>query len=284
MSLMRFNVHSELLQRYVDISIVLPTDNLSFLPNPAQPMMPAHLRRRQRHFEPGDVFRTVYLLHGGGDDDSLTYRYTNAEYYAQQCDLMLVTPGIPNSFGADTEYGIAYQAFLGEELPRMIRALFPSSPRREDTVIMGYAMGGNAALAAAIRYPENYSLCVDISGGIGYTLRTDTLQSELDGEHFRQVFPLYNSSFGDAAHLPGSHHDLHTLLKERLKQGAELPKFRLACGSREFIRGRLEDDASILRFLGLSVLYDCEEGYDHDFVFWDYYLKKVMRQLFPPQP
>ncbi len=281
MSLMRFNVHSELLQRYVDISVVLPTDELSFLPSPPQPMMPAHLQRQQRLFSPGDKFRTVYLLHGGGDDDSLTYRYTNAEYFAQQNDLMLVTPGIPNSFGADTEYGVAHQAFLGEELPRMIRALFPSSPRREDTVIMGYAMGGNAALAAAIRYPENYALCVDISGGIGYTLNTETLRRELDGDHFRRVFPLYNSSFGDGASLPGSRHDLHALLTRRLAQGAELPEFRFACGSREFIRGRMEDDAAVLRSLGLRVRCDCVEGFDHDFVFWNYYLEKAMRELFP---
>lgn len=53
---------------------------------------------------------------------------------------MLVTPNIANSFGIDTAYGVAYQTFLSQELPTVIRALFASSEKREDNFIMGYAM------------------------------------------------------------------------------------------------------------------------------------------------
>ena len=69
---------------------------------------------------------------------------------------MLVTPDIANSFGADTDYGIAYQSFIGGELPLVIQSLFASSSKREDNFIMGYAMGGNTALAAAINYPHRF--------------------------------------------------------------------------------------------------------------------------------
>ena len=117
---------------------------------------------------------------------------------------MLVTPNIANSFGLDTEYGVNYQSFLSRELPAVIRALFPSSPRREDNFIVGYAMGGNVALGTALLHPELYAECVDISGGIGMTLATETLQSELDGDFFRQNFRIYNSSFGKGSKIPGS--------------------------------------------------------------------------------
>lgn len=279
MSYMRFNFHSEALRRYVDVSIVYPTDSYRFShmyqPLPASPVHDKPL------LSPGVKFQTVYLLHGGGDDDSLTYRYTNAEYYAQRNNVMLVTPDIANSFGADTDYGVAYQSFLGEELPAVVQTLFASSPEREDNFIVGYAMGGNAALAAAIRFPHRFCYCMDISGGIGYTLCTETLAAELDGEHFKSTFPLVNSSFGSGDRLAGSRHDLRSILLRQIAQGVQLPRFHLASGSLEFVRSRIEADAQALSRLGCQVEYVCAENYDHDFVFWDHYIQLALDKILP---
>lgn len=279
MSYMRFNFHSDALNRYVDISIVYPTDSYCF--SDIYRPLPASSNRDKPLLSPGVKFQTVYLLHGGGDDDSLTYRYTNAEYYAQRNNVMLVTPDIANSFGADTDYGIAYQSFIGGELPLVIQSLFASSSKREDNFIMGYAMGGNAALAAAINYPHRFCYCVDISGGIGYTLCTDTLISELDGEHFKNSFPLVNSTFGSGEKLAGSRHDLRSALLRQLSKGAEMPGFHLASGSLEFVRGRIEADAYALAELGCSVEYVCAENYDHDFRFWDHYIELALDRILP---
>ena len=106
-------------------------------------------------------FQTVYLIHGGGDDDTLTYRYSNVEEAAQRNHVMLVTPNIANSFGYDAKYAIPYMSFITEELPTVIQSLFASSPAREDNFIMGYAMGGNVALGCAINRPDRYAACLD---------------------------------------------------------------------------------------------------------------------------
>lgn len=279
MSYMRFNYHSAALQRYVDVSVVFPTDNYRFSSSASDvPMPDAKARPLCR---PGTMFQTVYLLHGGGDDDSLVYRYTNAELFAQRNNVMLVTPNIANSFGANTGYGVAYQSFLGDELPNVIQALFASSPQREDNFIMGYAMGGNAALAAAIRYPERFCYCVDISGGIGYTLCTETLMEELEGEHFKTRFPLVCSTFGPAQELRGSEHDIRQVLLNNIEKGIKLPGFHLASGSREFIRSRVEADAMALRELGCDVQYHCVENYDHDFTFWNHYIGLALDSILP---
>ena len=140
-------------------------------------------------YHPGIKFQTVYLIHGGGDDDTLPFRYTNVERYAEDNCVMLVCPDIANSFGLDTSYGKKYSTFLCEELPVLIRSYFPSSPERKDNFIVGYAMGGNAALGNALLHPENYSFCVDLSGGIGFTPRTQMLKDELESEHFSH-FPV----------------------------------------------------------------------------------------------
>jgi putative tributyrin esterase len=164
MGTLRFNYRSQALGRYTDITVIYPTDNLSYYdettPKEFHHSMPGQKPRTQ--YKPGMKFQTVYLIHGGGDDDSLTYRYTNAELFAQRNNVMLVTPNIANSFGIDTKYGVPYSTYLTEELPAVIQALFASSPRREDNFIMGYAMGGNVALGTALMRPDLYHACVDI--------------------------------------------------------------------------------------------------------------------------
>ena len=116
MSLMRFNYRSSVLGKYVDISIVLPTDRYDFYDPEKEKYglhgeAPGHQGKRNV-YHPGMKFQTVYLIHGGGDDDSLTYRYTNAERYAQENNVMLVTPDIANSFGVDADYGIKFLKWL----------------------------------------------------------------------------------------------------------------------------------------------------------------------------
>ena len=122
MSYMRFNYRSDALGRFVDISIVYPAENYCYYDASADPgyhLIPG--QEPKAVYRPGMKFQTIYLIHGGGDDDTLTYRYTNAERYALENNVMLVTPNITNSFGADTNYGVKYATFLGEELPVVIR-------------------------------------------------------------------------------------------------------------------------------------------------------------------
>ena len=288
---MRFNFRSQSLQRNVDVTIVYPTDIYTYkdLGSDSENSSPIPFERVLKYVK-GMKLQTVYLIHGGGDDDTLTYRYTNAERYAQRNNVMLVTPNIANSFGIDTVYGAAFQTFISEELPVIIQSLFSSSSKQEDTFIIGYAMGGNAALGAAMRHPEIYHTCVDISGGIGMTLDTGTLVSELNGDHFRNNFPLYNSSFGPSCNIEGSSYDIYSLAKKNIDAyfdeaiqppNFSLPKFCLICGSLEFIRSRVEKDAQILNELGYEVEYILAEGFDHDFKLWDRYIEIALDKLLP---
>ncbi len=286
MGIMRFNFRSQELGRYVDVTVVYPTDNYSYYDlntekkgthdeNPAVP------HEKKGVYKKGMKFQTVYLIHGGGDDDTLTYRYTNAERYAQDNNVMLVTPNITNSFGVDTQYGVKYQTFISKELPVVIQTLFASSDKREDNFIVGYAMGANAALGTALMNPEKFAHCVDMSGGIGMTLNTETMISELKSDHFINFLPIYNSSFGDADSFKGSPLDMYAVAKKNIEEGKELPKFTVICGSDEFIRARVEDDVKIMKELGIDVDYIVAEGYKHDFDLWEDYTRKVLDEILP---
>ncbi|MEA4938800.1 MAG: alpha/beta hydrolase-fold protein [Christensenella sp.] len=283
MGKLRFNYRSEVLGYYVDITVVYPTDTFRCPETPALKNRSHQLVLREKpdEYAPGMKFQTVYLLHGGGDDDTLTYRYTNAEAFAQRNRVMLVTPNIANSFGANTRYGVPYLTFVTEELPTVIQALFASSSRREDNFIMGYAMGGNAALAAAITRPDRYSVCMDISGGIGMTLDAETLKRELESDHFQNGFPLYGMTFGAAETVVGSEFDLAQVARTNRENGLPDCRFVLACGSEEFIRARMENDARILKEMDFDVEYICAEGYDHDFRMWNDYIELGLDRLLP---
>lgn len=283
MSMMRFNFRSQVLGYFLDVSIVYPTDDLSYFdPKTSTMQEQGTLRAEGKEIlHPGMKFQTVYLIHGGGDDDSLTYRYTNAERYAQKNRVMLVTPDIANSFGVDTCYDRRYQTFLAEELPVVIQSLFASSPRREDNFLIGYAMGGNVALGTALMHQDTFAYCVDISGGIGMTLSTQTLMDELVSDHFRERFPIYLSTFGKREAIPDSRFDLYAQAKARLESGRETTKFFLSCGSEEFIRARVDEDARLLKELGYDITYEIAEGYDHDFEMWDRTIRKALDEILP---
>lgn len=279
MALIQFNYRSQALGMYVNISVTYPTDKLSYYDTSAELRnrnLPDTELKPSPMYRPGMKFQTIYLIHGGGDENSLTYRYTNAERYAQEHNVMLVTPGIPNSFGIDTAYGVGNFTFLTEELPVVIQSLFASSPAREDNFVMGYAMGGNVALGMAVRRPDLYAACVDLSGGIGMTLNTAKLQAELANHHF----PLYSYAFGDADKLPGSPNDLYPQAVAHLASGKPQPRFWLVAGSEEgFIGERVKNDAITMKQLGYDVDFIEVPSMRHDFDLWDLYIRKGMELL-----
>ncbi len=281
MGILRMNYRSEALGRYVDLTVVYPTDNLTYLETEPVPDSVVPAGPKKEMYRPGMKFQTIYLIHGGGDDDTLPYRYSSIERYAQTHQVMLVTPDVSNSFGVDTAYGVKYMTFMTDELPLVIQSLFASSPKREDNFVMGFAMGGNVALGLALTHPELYAHCVDMSGGIGMTLNNETLKKELVSDHFTKRFPLYITSFGGPEAVDGAPYDLYAAVKRHQADGTELTPVDILCGSDEFIRARVEDDVRILRSLDYPMRYFCPEGYAHDFRLWDAYFQVAMNEWLP---
>ncbi|MBR2739765.1 MAG: hypothetical protein IKD87_03755 [Oscillospiraceae bacterium] len=284
MGICKFNYRSQACGLWLDVIVTIPTSQFSYY----------DMREGARHndrapadgkypevYRPGMKFQTIYMIHGGGDDDTLPYRYMSIERYADANNVMLVTPNIPNSFGVNTNYGVDYQTFLSEELPTVIQSLFPSAPGRENNFIAGFAMGGNVALGTALMHPELYAAAVDVSGGIGLTVNTEQFASELSGQ-FTGRFPLVGATFGRGEDLPGSKHDMRKFALENIEKGVELPKFYLVCGSEEGNIGkRVEADAKTLKEMGYDVDFTCYEGYNHFYPLWDMYFEKMMNEILP---
>ena len=113
------------------------------------------------------------------------------------------------------------------------------------------------------------------------TFRPEILASELEGDHFKKHFPLFCTSFGPASDVIGSEYDLRSVWQKKTAAGEMMPDLTLVCGTKEFIRGRVEGDVSAMKELGVPVNYISAEGYDHDFRLWDLYLRKSLDELLP---
>jgi len=113
------------------------------------------------------------------------------------------------------------------------------------------------------------------------TMDTEGLMAELDGDHFREGFPLFNHTFGPSEKVPGSQVDLACQVKKNRESGLPECSYLLICGSKEFIRARMEKDVALMRQLNMDVQYIRAEEYDHDFKLWDRYLQLALDKLLP---
>ena len=103
MARLQYNFKSQSVGRNVNVTIVLPTDGLSFFdPSEAEQRGQNPITHPLQYcYRPGMKFQTVYVYHGGGEDDSMNIRYAALERAAQENKVMLVCPDI-QFFGTDS--------------------------------------------------------------------------------------------------------------------------------------------------------------------------------------
>lgn len=277
MGIFRFNFRSEVLSLHTDVTITFPSEYLTFDGNVAPHGENLILHHKKWCFRPGMKFQTVYLLHGGGEDDTCMTRFSNLERYAGENQVMTVAAQVKDSFYMDTQYGYRYFTYMTEELPQVVRSLFASSPAREDNFVVGMAMGGNGALALGLRRPDLYAACVDLSGGIGCSVDTAAFMEQLKTLRFKRL----QSTFGTPESIPGSEYDLGYFARYQRELGVEMPQFYIAVGADDFIRDTVRRDRDALISLGYQPYYEEAPGYGHDWDFWELYLRKVFHEWLP---
>ena len=108
MGLLRFSYRSEILSLHTNITVTLPSEELTYYPLTDIKREEGVAARRKWEYRDGMKFQTVYLLHGGGDDDTCVVRKSNIERYAEENCVMTVTAQANDSFFMDTQYGYKY--------------------------------------------------------------------------------------------------------------------------------------------------------------------------------
>ena len=211
----------------------------------------------------------AYLLHGMYGDADSWIRYSNIDRYAQDRRIAVVTCSAGNSFYQNMPYGQDWETFFTRELPAYICALFPVSPRREDTFIGGFSMGGYGAWHLALTAPERYARVASMSGALDIVTLYRQMKSDPSPSPFNWV-----AMFGNPEKLEGSHSDLFAQYRDCAAKGC-VPELYQACGTEDFlyklnlsVRDRLKAEQADLTY--------SEGPGGHDWTFWDREIQAVL--------
>lgn len=265
MALFECKLFSNELFRSVNVNVTLPlpdSNNQFFESSPKYP-------------ENGQKFQVLWLLHGFSADESDWQRFSCIERYAQLKNVAVVMPDGYNNMYSNSKFGARYFNYYTQELPKMLRSIFPLSDKREDNFIAGLSMGGYGAYKAAFTYPENYCAAASLSGGVDVNVM---LGKGLHLSGIPSVDWAQNVFGEDFRDFDADRDDLTRLLKADLDAGKELPRLYMCIGTEDF----LYDSNQMFRnyMTGLNVDFTYDEGPGvHNFDFWDPQIRKILDWL-----
>jgi putative tributyrin esterase len=232
-----------------ELNVLLPQRNLSAVYSGKRPK-----------------YQTLFLLHGLSDDHTAWQRWTSLERYAENMNLAVVMPSVHRSFYSNMDRGGKYWSFISEEIPSLVRDIFPLSGDCQDNFVAGLSMGGYGAFKLALSHPDRFSAAASLSGALdvqaSYRGGDATWRAELE------------SIFGDMKSFSGGSNDLFALARKAANSLTK-PRIYQLCGIDDFL---YEDN---LRFrdyiqpLGFDYLFEESRG-DHTWEYWDSMLKKTL--------
>ncbi len=205
----------------------------------------------------------LWLLHGLSDDHTIWLRRTSIERYAQDRGIAVVMPNGHRSFYCDMFRGGAYQTFLQEELPGLMRSFFPLSTEREQNAVAGLSMGGYGAAKWLLQKPQEFIAGVALSGVMDIVERYERAMENPDEPLRREALQL---AYGDQS-PKGTETDLFHLVEEQMKGGNPSPLLQI-CGTEDF----LYQDNLAFRDHSLTAGYPLtyrEGPGDHNWAYWD---------------
>ena len=261
MALIQLNYVSNALRRTVPVQVILPVDKLT-----PDGKLPAEKK-----------FKTLYLLHGFLGNCTDWVSGTRIQRWAEERDLCVVMPSGDNSFYVDRPETLNnYGAFIGEELVEITRRMFPLSRKREDTFIGGLSMGGYGAVRNGLKYYDTFGCVISFSGVLQPFEGLEKVPADYDTS-------FETGTFGDLKKATVSDKNptwlVHSLTGKKLANpNLEFPKVYIACGTEDSLIGHSRAFSKLLCSKGFDVTYEEGPG-DHNWDFWDTYIKKVIDWL-----
>lgn len=238
------NIHSNVLQMQMSVNVLLPQRTKGCI--------------GIYEGEVAETYPVMYLLHGMTDDHTTWIRRTTIETHAENRGLAVVMPTTYLGWYTDMKMGFDYCRFIGEELPEIMRSMFPAmSKRREDTFVAGNSMGGYGALKMALTYPETFGCAMCLSAAFDPkwlpNLKNMTYCTDI---------------FGDMSKLDGGPDDLFWLAEKLSKEDRPKPGVYAWCGTEDFLIEYNRKMSRHLTDLGYDFQYDETPG-AHGWVFWE---------------
>ncbi|MDR3311332.1 MAG: hypothetical protein LBS90_08320 [Oscillospiraceae bacterium] len=264
MAWLQINHKSNALHGNVTLNVVIPAE---------PPMFP-----RQRA-----DFKTVYLLHGITGDNTDWLLNTDAAALAQAADTCFVFISGGNGYYIDSAAGGAYSEYVGREVVEFTRRLLPLSPKRGDTTLAGYSMGGYGALYNGLKHFETFGHIIALSAADG--ISNAVASGDAPNQYgFTRAFyrALYGSDEAIAA-LPQSEYFVANLaarvLPEAKAKGLPLDLY-FACGWNDFLAPVNRELKSRFDATGFPHFYEEGPG-GHEWAFWQKFLRRGLERIAP---
>ncbi len=216
-------------------------------------------------------YRTLYLLHGHSDDHTAWQRWTSIERYVEGLNLAVVMPDAHLSFYTDMAHGGRYWTFVSEELPTLVRDIFPLSPAREDNFVAGLSMGGYGAFKLALAHPERFAAAASLSGALEIRHVVAEDGPDRDEAWLAEMRNIFGANLREVA---DSDHDLRTLAG-RATQSATKPRLYQCCGTEDFLYQNNLSFRDYLRGLPFDLTYEEGPG-EHTWAYWDQMIQRAL--------
>lgn len=212
-----------------------------------------------------DKIKTLYLLHGLGDNYTKWIRRTSIEKCAAQGDWAVIMPDGGKSFYSNMTTGENYWDYIAKELPLVMEHMFPIlSRQKKDRFIAGLSMGGYGSMKMALNYPERFCAAASFSGA---------LHPEKD---LVEEPALVKSVWGSLENIRGTESDLLDCILQCKKQDVALPHLYISCGTDDFIYEESQDFCQWLKDFDIPFTYEEWKG-THDWVFWEESMKRALK-------
>ena len=220
-------------------------------------------------------YRTLYLLHGYSDDHTAWQRWTSIEKYVEDLNLAVVMPAVHLSFYNDMVHGGKYWQFISEEVPAVVRDMFPLSDDRKDNFVAGLSMGGYGAFKLALTHPDRFAAAASLSGALDIW----SVVNPRSDRNNKLWLAAMRTVFGDLSKVPGSKHDLIALAK-KVAKGALRPRLYQCCGTEDILYPDNIRFRDAVRKLPLDLTYEDGPG-EHVWPYWDKMIQNVLAWMFP---
>ena len=171
--------------------------------------------------EPNKKFKVLWFLHGGSGDQTTGAMGMNLSTLATKYNIAVIMPTVHHSCFVDMHMGPKYATYIGQELPLILRAMFPFlSDKREDNIISGFSNGGYGTFHLALKFPE-------IFGYGGAFAAGDKADADWSGR-----MELKEVLFG-ADDISQSEYSIRNQALQLAYSGRVLPKLFHVCGEND---------------------------------------------------
>lgn len=210
-----------------------------------------------------EQYKSLYLLHGLSDDQTIWLRRTSIERYAEEYGICVIMPNGGRSFYFDQRNGEKYYTYITQELPNLIHEFFCISNKREDRFIAGLSMGGYGALKIALKENDKFYAAAGLSS-----------VADIRSERFTQHL---TDTVGEEKYL-SEDEDLFSLVVKKEKE-AQKPKLYMCCGTEDFLYADNIKLMKQIKKLDFDYTYEESTG-SHNWGYWDKQIQRVLEWMF----